>query len=62
MTVSNKAPFSTLSLALLCAGLSGASHAQTPAVADWERCSAIPADIDRLTCYDQVAGKAQPEA
>ena len=62
MTVSNKAPFSTLSLALLCAGLSGASHAQTPAVADWERCSAIPADIDRLACYDQAAGKAQPEA
>ena len=47
-------------LALLCAGLLG--HAQAASMADWEGCSSIPADVDRLTCYDRVSGRAQPEA
>lgn len=31
-------------------------------VAEWEGCSAIPADGERLACYDRVSGRAQPEA
>lgn len=30
-------------------------------VAEWEACSAILVDVDRLACYDRVAGRAQPE-
>jgi phospholipase A1 len=47
-------------LALLGAGLLG--HAQAASIADWEGCSSIPADVDRLGCYDRVSGRAQPEA
>ena len=47
-------------LALLGAGLLG--HAQAASIADWEGCSSIPADVDRLVCYDRVSGRAQPEA
>jgi len=47
-------------LALLCAGLLG--HAQAASMADWEGCSSIPSDVDRLACYDRVSGRAQPEA
>lgn len=47
-------------LALLGAGLLG--HAQAASIADWEGCSSIPADVDRLTCYDRVSGRSQPEA
>lgn len=31
-------------------------------IADWEACSAILADVDRLACYDRVSGRVQPEA
>ena len=47
-------------LALLGAGLLG--HAQAASIAEWEGCSSITADVDRLTCYDRVSGRAQPEA
>ncbi|MHB1214035.1 MAG: phospholipase A [Thiobacillus sp.] len=47
-------------LALLCAGLLG--HAQAASMVDWEGCSSIPADVDRLACYDRVSGRSQPEA
>ena len=47
-------------LALLCAGLLG--QAQAASIAAWEGCSSIPADVDRLACYDRVSGRAQPEA
>ncbi|MDQ1314720.1 MAG: phospholipase [Pseudomonadota bacterium] len=47
-------------MALLGAGLSG--HAQAASIAEWEGCSSIPADVDRLACYDRVSGRAQPEA
>ena len=47
-------------LALLSAGLLG--HAQAASIADWEGCSSIPADVERLTCYDRVSGRSQPEA
>jgi phospholipase A1 len=50
----------SIPLALLCAGLLG--HAQAASMADWEGCSTIPADVDRLACYDRVSGRAQPEA
>src|SRR5512139_213331 len=46
-------------LALLCAGLLG--QAQAASMADWEGCSSIPADVDRLACYDRVSGRSQPE-
>ena len=47
-------------IALLGAGLLG--HAQAASIADWEGCSSIPADIERLACYDRVSGRSQPEA
>ena len=49
-----------LLLTLLGAGLLG--QAQAASIADWEGCSSIPADVDRLSCYDRVSGRAQPEA
>jgi phospholipase A1 len=49
-----------LPLAWLCAGLLG--QAQAASVADWEGCSSIPADVERLACYDRVSGRSQPEA
>jgi phospholipase A1/A2 len=49
-----------LLLALLGTGLLG--QAQAASIADWEGCSSIPADVDRLRCYDHVSGRAQPEA
>lgn len=48
-----------LPLALLCVGLLG--EAQAASISEWESCSAIPADVERLTCYDGVSGRAQPE-
>jgi len=45
---------------LLSAGL--LSQAQAASIADWEGCSAISADADRLACYDRVSGRSQPEA
>jgi phospholipase A1 len=47
-------------LALLSAGL--LSQANAASIADWEGCSTIPADAERLTCYDRVSGRSQPEA
>lgn len=46
-------------LALLGAGLLG--HAQAASIAEWEGCSSIPADVERLACYDRVSGRSQPE-
>ena len=37
-------------------------HGQATSLADWEGCSTIPADIERLACYDRVSGRSQPEA
>ncbi|MFO7541835.1 MAG: phospholipase A [Thiobacillus sp.] len=48
-----------MALALLCIGLLG--QAQAASIAAWEGCSAIPADIERLACYDRVSGRSQPE-
>jgi phospholipase A1 len=48
-----------LLLALLSMALPGSLRAAS--MADWEGCSAIAADIDRLACYDKVSGRAQPE-
>ncbi len=47
-------------LHVLCAGLLG--HAHAASISEWEGCSAIPADAERLACYDRVSGRAQPEA
>ncbi|MCD6707382.1 MAG: phospholipase A [Thiobacillus sp.] len=47
-------------LALLGAGLLG--HAQAASIVEWEGCSSITADVDRLACYDRVSGRSQPEA
>lgn len=47
-------------LALL--GVSLAGLARAAAVADWEGCSAIPADAERLACYDRISGRSQLEA
>src|SRR5512139_3908638 len=46
-------------LALLGVSLTG--QARAASVADWEGCSAIPADAERLACYDRVSGRSQPE-
>src|SRR3569833_3522411 len=48
-----------LLLALLGGGLAGPARAAS--TADWEGCSAIPADAERLACYDRVSGRSQPE-
>ncbi len=47
-------------LALLSASLPG--QATAASIADWEGCSTIPADAERLACYDRVSGRSQPEA
>lgn len=46
----------------LLAGLGAGAPAWAASVADWEACSAVIADADRLACYDRVSGRAQPEA
>jgi phospholipase A1 len=46
-------------LVLLLAGLPNPTQAAS--IADWEGCSSIPADADRLACYDRVSGHSQPE-
>lgn len=51
----------TQSLAAIPFALALAGAASAASVADWEGCSAIPADVDRLACYDRVSGRAQPE-
>ncbi len=38
------------------------AHARAASVSDWEGCSAISADIERLACYDSLSGRSQPEA
>jgi phospholipase A1 len=53
-------PLGRITLAWLCAGLLG--QAQAASLADWEGCSSIAADADRLACYDRVSGRSQPEA
>src|SRR5512135_430622 len=47
---------------LALSGVSLAGHAQAASMADWEGCSAIPADAERLACYDRVSGRSQLEA
>jgi phospholipase A1 len=47
-------------LAVLCSG--GLGQARAASMADWEGCSSITADTDRLSCYDSVSGRSQPEA
>ena len=56
----NRHRHGTILLALLYAGLSG--QAQAASIAQWEGCSSITADADRLACYDRVSGRSQPEA
>ena len=46
-------------MALLGVGLTGPVRAAS--MADWEGCSSIPADADRLACYDRAFGRSQPE-
>ncbi|HMM46867.1 MAG TPA: phospholipase A [Thiobacillaceae bacterium] len=46
--------------ALLVAGL--AAPVQAASIAEWEACSTILNDVDRLVCYDAVSGRSQPEA
>jgi phospholipase A1 len=58
--MTNKQPSSSgVLLALLCAG--ALSHAQAASMGDWEGCSSIPADTERLACYDRVSGRSQPD-
>jgi phospholipase A1 len=40
--------------------LQGAAVAAS--IAEWEGCSTIPGDVERLACYDRVGGRSQPEA
>ena len=47
-------------LLFLLASLAGPAHAAS--IAEWEACSAILEDADRLACYDRVSGRSQPEA
>ena len=47
---------------LLCLGAGLPDPAQAASIAEWEGCSSIPADADRLACYDRVSGRSQPEA
>ncbi len=56
----NPHSLAALSLALLSACSNG--QAQAASLAEWEGCSSIAADVDRLACYDRVSGRAQPEA
>ena len=53
-------PSRRASFALLAASLAGTAHGAS--VAEWEACSAILEDADRLACYDRVSGRSQPEA
>ena len=53
-------PILRTAVLLLCQGATTAVGAAS--LAEWEGCSAIPADADRLACYDRVAGRSQPEA
>ena len=47
---------------LLAVWYAGPNPARAASVADWESCSAISADAERLACYDRVSGRSQPEA
>lgn len=53
-------PFALLFLVSLGTGLAG--HAWAVSASDWEGCSAIPADAERLACYDSLSGRSQFEA
>lgn len=59
MRTDRRAPRSAVA-ALLLASL--AAPAQAASIAEWEACSAILQDADRLACYDRVSGRSQPEA
>ncbi len=47
--------------AVALAMLGTGSPASAASIVDWEGCSSIPADADRLACYDRVSGRSQPE-
>ena len=49
--------FASLLLTVWLPGL-----AQAASIGEWEGCSSIPADAERLACYDRVSGRSQPEA
>lgn len=48
-------------LALLAGAAPGHAQAASASVTEWEGCSAIPADAERLACYDRVSGRSQFE-
>lgn len=48
--------------ALLACLIALPGAAVAASIAEWEGCSTIPGDVERLACYDRVAGRAQPEA
>lgn len=48
-------------LLLAVLGAMPGGQAQAASVAAWESCSAIPADAERLACYDRLAGRPRPE-
>lgn len=56
----DRRPQRRTALILLVASLAGPAHAAS--IAEWEACSAILEDADRLACYDRVSGRSQPEA
>jgi phospholipase A1 len=57
--MARRRPLRRIALACLFVTL-GPVRAAT--LADWEGCSTIPADAERLACFDRVSGRAEPEA
>lgn len=55
----NRQQFGQALFIFLSAGLLDQVNAAP--VAAWEGCSAIPADVERLACYDRLVGPPQPE-
>ncbi|NDP47657.1 MAG: phospholipase [Sulfuriferula multivorans] len=59
MKLINRHQLGQASLIFLCVGLLDQAHAAP--VAAWEGCSVIPADAERLACYDRLVGPPPPE-